>query len=58
MVEHTARESNPSNPAAVIDGIAAGVPLGRLGKPSEIGDLAAFLASEESAYITGTPDCH
>jgi hypothetical protein len=54
MVEHTARESNPSSPETVIDGIAAGVPLGRLGKPSEIGDLAAFLASDESAYITGT----
>lgn len=54
MVEHTARESNPDDPEAVIDGIAAGVPLGRLGRPEEIGELAAFLASDEASYITGT----
>lgn len=54
MVEHTARESNPANPGAVITGIAAGVPMGRLGNIKEIGDLAAFLASDDSSYITGT----
>lgn len=54
MVEHTARESNPANPGAVIAGIAAGVPMGRLGNIKEIGDLAAFLASDDSRYITGT----
>lgn len=54
MVEHSARESNPENPEAVMAGIAAGVPLGRLGRPEEIGELAAFLASEEAGYITGT----
>lgn len=31
-----------------------GVPLGnRVGNPKEVGELAAFLASEESSYITG-----
>jgi NAD(P)-dependent dehydrogenase (short-subunit alcohol dehydrogenase family) len=54
MVEHTARESNPQDPEAVIAGIASGVPLGRLGRPEEVGELAAFLASEEASYITGT----
>lgn len=29
-------------------------PLGRLGKPEEIAALAAYLASDESAYTTGT----
>lgn len=29
------------------------VPVGRFGLPSEIGSLAVFLASSESAYITG-----
>jgi 3-oxoacyl-[acyl-carrier protein] reductase len=33
---------------------AAGIPLGRLGDPSEIGDLVAFLASARAAYITGS----
>jgi len=29
------------------------VPLGRLGQPAEVGQLAVFLASDMSAYITG-----
>lgn len=29
------------------------VPAGRLGKPEELGDLAAFLASDSASYITG-----
>ena len=33
---------------------AKGVPLGRLGKPEEMGDLIAFIASEKAGYITGT----
>jgi NAD(P)-dependent dehydrogenase (short-subunit alcohol dehydrogenase family) len=53
MVRHSAEESNPANPQIVIDGIAAGIPMGRLGEPREIGYLAAFLASDEAAYITG-----
>lgn len=32
---------------------AAGVPLGRLGRPEEFGRAAAFLASSENTYITG-----
>lgn len=54
MAEQIAQESNPSNPQQIIDGIASGVPLGRLGKIEEVGELAAFLASDESSYITGT----
>jgi NAD(P)-dependent dehydrogenase (short-subunit alcohol dehydrogenase family) len=30
------------------------LPLGRFGKPEDIGDLAVFLASDESSWITGT----
>ncbi len=30
------------------------IPMGRLGLPEELGDLAVFLASEHSKYITGT----
>jgi NAD(P)-dependent dehydrogenase (short-subunit alcohol dehydrogenase family) len=31
----------------------AEIPLGRLGQPEEVASLAAFLASDEAAYITG-----
>jgi NAD(P)-dependent dehydrogenase (short-subunit alcohol dehydrogenase family) len=33
--------------------IAARVPMGRLGRPEEIGELVAFLVSGRSAFVTG-----
>ncbi|GHS99255.1 oxidoreductase UcpA [Synergistales bacterium] len=54
MVRHSAHETDPENPGRVLDGIAGKVPLGRFGDPKEIGYLAAFIASDEAAYITGT----
>ena len=33
---------------------AASIPIGRLGKPEEYGDVVAFLVSERAAYITGS----
>lgn len=32
---------------------AKGVPVGRLGKPADIGNAAVFLASEDSAFVLG-----
>ena len=29
------------------------LPMGRYGQPKDIGELAAFLASDEAGYITG-----
>jgi acetoacetyl-CoA reductase len=37
----------------VRDAIIATVPVGRLGKPEEIGGLCAYLASDLAGYITG-----
>ena len=33
--------------------VAAAIPLGRLGQPIELGNLVAFLASQQASYITG-----
>jgi 3-oxoacyl-[acyl-carrier protein] reductase len=33
--------------------LVAGTPLGRLGEPGDISRVALFLASEESAWLTG-----
>ena len=46
--------ASPDAPEKVLDGIAAGVPMKRLGTPEEVGALCAFLASDEAGYITGT----
>lgn len=53
MVEKMAVESSPDNPESAIDAIAVNVPMKRLAKPSEVGELFAFLGSDESSYITG-----
>ncbi len=49
------REGAPADPELRerLQSLAAGIPVGRLGEPAELGDLVAFLASERAAYITG-----
>lgn len=53
MVEGIAKDSYSENPASVVKGIADGIPMKRLGTIEELGELAAFLASNEASYITG-----
>jgi glucose 1-dehydrogenase len=37
-----------------LNALLANIPLGRLGEPSEVAGVAAFLASDDGAYVTGS----
>ena len=54
MVEKMAVESNPADPDSAIADIAKAVPMQRLAKPTEVGELFAFLGSDEASYLTGS----
>jgi NAD(P)-dependent dehydrogenase (short-subunit alcohol dehydrogenase family) len=53
MVETLVEGISPGNVGPVIEQIAVSIPMGGLGRPDEIGHLAAYLASDEAEYITG-----
>lgn len=53
MVEGIAKDSDSNNPNQVVEGIAKAIPMKRLGTIEELGELAAFLASNEASYLTG-----
>jgi NAD(P)-dependent dehydrogenase (short-subunit alcohol dehydrogenase family) len=40
-------------PAKVLERLRAQIPAGRFGKPEEVARVVAFLAHDDSAYITG-----
>ena len=42
-----------SNEPGILERIEQETPLGRLGKPEDVAQLALFLASDESSFITG-----
>jgi len=52
--ELTAKVINDApDPAAVRRDRVAAHPIGRLGKPEDVGGLAVYLASDESSWVTG-----
>ncbi len=53
-VEQVAADSRPEDPEGALRDMAGFIPLKRLCDIEEIGDLVAFLASDEAKYITGT----
>jgi glucose 1-dehydrogenase len=40
--------------AAKLQSLLGQIPLGRLGKPEDVAGLAAFLASDDAAYVTAS----
>jgi 3-oxoacyl-[acyl-carrier protein] reductase/7-alpha-hydroxysteroid dehydrogenase len=40
-------------PEAMVQRIAATIPLGRVGEPEEVANAFVFLASDKASYITG-----
>ncbi|MGY2373112.1 SDR family oxidoreductase [Pseudomonas sp. SDO524_S393] len=39
---------------AIVDGMIAALPLGRIGRPEEVAAAAVFLGSDESSFMTGS----
>lgn len=54
MIEKAASAKNSENIQESLDEMGRNIPWGRIGQPGEVGELAAFLGSNESDYITGT----
>jgi NAD(P)-dependent dehydrogenase (short-subunit alcohol dehydrogenase family) len=46
--------ANGEVPDSTVEELGRTIPAGRLGTPIEVGDLVAFLVSDESKYLTGT----
>lgn len=42
-----------ADPSEVAAGVAAGVPLGRIGRPEDVAELIGFLVSDRASWLTG-----
>ncbi|MFT5407237.1 MAG: NAD(P)-dependent dehydrogenase (short-subunit alcohol dehydrogenase family) [Verrucomicrobiales bacterium] len=54
FVDGFIKKNYPGEEEAVFEKLSKYQPIGRMGKPEEIASLAAFLCSDEAAFITGS----
>lgn len=51
---YTATDMVAAVPEAILKGIVAGIPVGRLGRPEEIARGVLFLVADDAGFITGS----
>ncbi|WMI66202.1 glucose 1-dehydrogenase [Aestuariibaculum sp. YM273] len=54
FVDGFLKNNYPGKEAEMFEKLSQTQPIGRMGKPQEIADLALFLCSDEASFITGT----
>jgi NAD(P)-dependent dehydrogenase (short-subunit alcohol dehydrogenase family) len=54
FVDKFLKQHFPGKEAEVFEKLSNSQPIGRMGTPKEIADLALYLCSDESSFITGT----
>ena len=53
FVDGFVAKNYPNNQAEMLDKLSKSQPIGRMGKPEEIANLALYLCSDEASFITG-----
>ena len=54
FVDGFIKNNYPGQEEEMFDKLSATQPIGRMGKPQEVADLALYLCSDEASFITGT----
>ena len=54
FVDNYLHKNYPGREKEMFEELSATAPMGRMGKPSEVADLALYLCSEEASFITGS----
>ncbi|QTD38506.1 SDR family oxidoreductase [Polaribacter batillariae] len=54
FVDGFIKQNYPDNQAEMFENLSKTQPIGRMGKPEEIANLALYLCSDEASFITGT----